>query len=194
MTFLFFARLFAYATIFAVGGDPPVLIGRLGTLVGAISVGAADLPGLDDRRWRGARAAEGPLLVRRCARGCRRPRLVVAVARLRSTVFPGCPRRAPINCSAMPAMPSMTARKSVRPETISSSCISHVAVVAGSTRLGAAPRSSSKICNPADVGTTNLPSAANRFCRLSPLSFEPLDDIGAGGGSADAFGLLQPIA
>ena len=117
MTFLFSARLFAYATIFAVGGDRPVLIGRLGTLVGAISVGAADLPGLDDRRWRGARTAEAPLLVRRCARGCRRPRLVVAVARLRSTVFPGCPRRAPINCSAMPAIPSMTARKSVRPES-----------------------------------------------------------------------------
>ena len=62
LTFLFPARLFAYATIFAVGGDPRALVGRVGETSGPLSViGGVGTAGLADRRCRGARAADGPL-------------------------------------------------------------------------------------------------------------------------------------
>ena len=55
------------------------------------------------------------------------------------------------------------------PVTTASSCISHSAVVPGSTSAGAASRNTSNNCRPALVGSTHLPSAASRVCCFRPL-------------------------
>ncbi len=75
----------------------------------------------------------------------------------------------PISFSASSAMASITRRWSALPVTTASSCISHSAVVPGSTSAGAASRNSSNTCRPALVGSTHLPSAASRFCLFRPL-------------------------
>ena len=70
LTFLFPAKLFAYAIIFAVGGDPRALVGRFGGTSGSLSlVGGVGTAGLADRRCRGARAADEPLFGRFIALG-----------------------------------------------------------------------------------------------------------------------------
>ena len=75
----------------------------------------------------------------------------------------------PISFSASTAMASITRRWSALPVTTASSCISHSAVVPGSTSAGAASRNTSNNCRPALVGNTHLPSAASRFCFFRPL-------------------------